>query len=419
MLRSEMVKNSFTLISGTVIAQIIPVALQPLLRRIFTPEDFGVFAIYMSLLGMLAAFSSLKYETTLVLPKRDKDANNLLVGSILVVFGFSILFLILIFLLKSFIIDYFNFPPSISKWMFLLPLSAFIFASYQVMNYWLIRKKRFKASAINKILRRSTEGTAQTGFGFSMVSSGLIIGNLLGDIVNFFSGIYQIRKNSFTLKVVSFRRIFYLLSRYKEFPIYSGLPSFLNTVSLLIPVLIITRFFDEEIAGFYSLSQMVLALPLALVSVSVSQVLLQHISEKIKTSNSIRSTVSKLALVLTSLSIPFLLIILLFGEVLFDLFFGIEWRQSSDITQLLIYAYALKFIVSPLSVVFIALEKVKVSGIWQLTYFISICSLFFLDFSDIKTFFIAYLIIDLAMYSLYLLLIILQLSKYEKEVVID
>jgi O-antigen/teichoic acid export membrane protein len=419
MLRSEMVKNSFTLISGTVIAQIIPVALQPLLRRIFTPEDFGVFAIYMSLLGMLAAFSSLKYETTLVLPKRDKDANNLLVGSILVVFGFSILFLILIFFLKSFIIDYFNFPPSISKWMFLLPLSAFIFASYQVMNYWLIRKKRFKASAINKVLRRSTEGTAQTGFGFSMVSSGLIIGNLLGDIVNFFSGIYQIRKNSFTLKVVSFRRIFYLLYRYKEFPIYSGLPSFLNTVSLLIPVLIITRFFDEEIAGFYSLSQMVLALPLALVSVSVSQVLLQQISEKIKTSNSIRSTVSILALVLTSLSIPFLLIVLLFGEVLFDLFFGIEWRQSSDITQLLIYAYALKFIVSPLSVVFIALEKVKVSGIWQLTYFIAICSLFLLKFNNVREFFIVYLIIELVMYTIYLLMIHRQIRLYEMQLIKD
>lgn len=419
MLRSEMVKNSFTLISGTVIAQIIPVALQPLLRRIFSPEDFGVFAIYMSLLGMLAAISSLKYETTLVLPKRDKDAANLLVGSILVVFGFSILFLILIFFLKNFIIDYFNFSASIGQWMFLLPLSAFIFASYQVMNYWLIRKKRFKASAINKVLRRSTEGTTQTAFGFSMVSSGLIIGNLLGDIVNFFSGIYQIRRSSFTFKFVSFRRIIYLIYRFKEFPIYSGIPSFLNTISLVIPVLIITRFFDEEIAGFYSLSQMVLALPLALVSVSVSQVLLQKISEKIKTSNSIRSIVSKLALVLTSLSIPFLLIILLFGEVLFDLFFGVEWRPSSDITQLLIYAYALKFIVSPLSVVFIALQKVKISGVWQLTYFIAICSLFFMNFTDIKSFFIVYLIIELAMYSLYLLLIIFQLRKYENKVVID
>lgn len=419
MLRSEMVKNSFTLISGTVIAQIIPVALQPLLRRIFTPEDFGVFAIYMSLLGMLAALSSLKYETTLVLPKRDKDANNLLVGSILIVFGFSILFLILIFFLKNFIIDYFNFPTSISKWMFLLPLSAFIFASYQVMNYWLIRKKRFKASALNKVFRRTTEGTAQTAFGFSMVSSGLIIGNLLGDIVNFFSGLYQIRKSAFTLKLVSLRRVFYLLHRYKEFPLYSGFPSFLNTVSFLVPVLIITRFFDEKIAGYYSLSQMVLALPLALVSVSVSQVLLQQVSEKIRASNSIRSIVYKLALVLTSLSIPFLLIILLFGEVLFDLFFGIEWRPSSDITQLLIYTYALKFIVSPLSVVFIALEKVKVSGIWQLTYFIAICSLFFMEFNDVKDFFIVYLIIELTMYAIYLLLIYLQIKQYEKLLVKD
>ena len=419
LLRSEMVKNSLTLISGTVIAQIIPVALQPLLRRIFTPEDFGVFAIYMSLLGMLAAIASLKYESTIILPKRDKDAAHLLVGSIIVVFSFSIIFLVLIFFLKNSLIDYFNFPPAIEQWLYLLPLSAFIFTSYQAMNYWLIRKNRFKASAVNKVIRRTAEGGTQTGLGFSTVSSGLIIGNIIGDSINFLSGIFQIKRSSFNLKSVRLPRILYLLKRYKEFPLYSGVPSFLNTISLLVPVLIITRSFDEEIAGFYSLSQMVLALPLALVSVSVSQVLLQQLSEKIKSTSSINSIVTRLALVLTGLSIPFILIILFFGEGLFDFFFGIDWRVSSDITQILIYAYALKFIVSPLSVVFIALEKVKISGLWQLGYFLAICGLFAINFKDLNDFFITYLAIELTLYLMYIILIFAQVRRYESQLIKD
>ena len=419
LLRSEMVKNSLTLISGTVIAQIIPVALQPLLRRIFTPEDFGVFAIYMSLLGMLAAIASLKYESTIILPKRDKDAAHLLVGSIIVVFSFSIIFLVLIFFLKNSLIDYFNFPPAIEQWLYLLPLSAFIFTSYQAMNYWLIRKNRFKASAVNKVIRRTAEGGTQTGLGFSTVSSGLIIGNIIGDSINFLSGIFQIKRSSFNLKSVRLPRILYLLKRYKEFPLYSGVPSFLNTISLLVPVLIITRSFDEEIAGFYSLSQMVLALPLALVSVSVSQVLLQQLSEKIKSTSSINSIVTRLALVLTGLSIPFILIILFFGEALFDFFFGIDWRVSSDITQILIYAYALKFIVSPLSVVFIALEKVKISGLWQLGYFLAICGLFAINFKDLNDFFITYLAIELTLYLMYIILIFAQVRRYESQLIKD
>jgi len=44
-LKSEFAKNVLTLMTGTTIAQAIPIAISPILTRIYTPEDFGVFAL--------------------------------------------------------------------------------------------------------------------------------------------------------------------------------------------------------------------------------------------------------------------------------------------------------------------------------------------------------------------------------------
>ena len=42
--KSEFSRNVLTLMTGTTIAQAIPIAISPILTRIYTPEDFGLFA---------------------------------------------------------------------------------------------------------------------------------------------------------------------------------------------------------------------------------------------------------------------------------------------------------------------------------------------------------------------------------------
>ena len=44
--KSEFSRNVLTLMTGTTIAQAIPIAISPILTRIYTPENFGVFAQY-------------------------------------------------------------------------------------------------------------------------------------------------------------------------------------------------------------------------------------------------------------------------------------------------------------------------------------------------------------------------------------
>lgn len=415
---SDTLKHSLVLIGGTVLAQLVPILLQPLLRRMYEPSDFGLFALYATIYGMLVALANFKYESTVVLPKDDTEASNLLAGGIFISLLFSLFLLIVVFLAGDFFMEFFAFPEALKFWLYIIPLSVFCLSTYQCMNYWFIRKKAFKTSSINKVVRRGAEGAVQVGAGFSFKSVGLIVGSIVGDVANVLSGIWQLRNRGFSWKVVSWTTMKSAMLAYKDFPLYHAFPSFLNAISLTLPVLLVNKFYGEEITGQFDLSRMILALPLALVSVSLSQVLLQRFSETIQQEKSIRSEFIKTFKILLLIAIPATLIALFFSQALFVFLFGESWRLAGYMTQVLIASYAIKFIVSPLSMTFIALKKVRWSAMWQFAYFIAMVSLFFVGEIELNDFLVLFVVIDMIFYFIYFMLswnIVIKHDKLKSE----
>lgn len=411
--KNEFLKNSLVLITGTAIAQVIPILFQPFLRRIYTAEEFGVFAIYFSLFSFLVVIASARYDSVVLLPKEDNDASLIVSGALVISLIFSLLLTIIVLIFQNNIITLFELPTSIKPFLLLLPLSVFFGSCYRVLNNWLVRKKKFKASSVNKIVRRGSEGSVQLFLGFSKNSSGLFIGSIIGDFFNCLMGLFQSKKSGFKFSIET-QKVKPLLLKYKDFPLYNSLPTLLNTLSFVLPIFIINNHYSKEITGQFDLTKQMLALPIALISVAISQVLIQKITELKQDSRRIKPLLLKTMLTLTVFSIIGLALILLFGVNLFTFIFGNEWLIAGELSQILIYAYALKFIVSPLSVTFIALEKIKVSSLWQTLYFISICSLFFLENLTIKEFLYFYIFIELGAYFTYLILMFWVATKNDK-----
>jgi len=416
--RSDFIKSSFTLIFGTALAQLIPIALQPILRRWYTPEEFGVIAVYLSIVGMVVVAANLRYESTVILPKEDDKASNLVFGSFIISLFFSlILFLAFLFFGKDLIL-LLSLPQEIEKWLLMIPLSVFVISCSRTLDFWLTRKKAFRASAVNKVARRSSEGTVQL-LGVSAKSSGLIAASIIGDSVNLFVSLIQSIKHGLNFKTYKITTIKEQLKKYVEFPKYSTIPTLLNSVSLLLPVIIINQFYAAEITGHFDLSRQMLALPMALISVAVSKVLIQKIVEYKQNSKRITKLVTRIALSLAAMSVIGIIIIELFGIQLFSFIFGEDCSFSGKITQILIFSYAVKFVVSPLTSVFIALEKIKISSIWQVCYFLIICCLYFLKDYSIEEFLLLYIAIDIVAYVIYYLLLIYICKGYEKTIAHD
>ena len=105
------IRNFVFLVSGTVIAQIILIGFQLVLRRLYSPEEFGAFAVYMSIVGILSTISSLRYDQTIILPKDDSDGFHLLALSVSLAFVMSLLFGATFILVHNPIVDLFFYSP--------------------------------------------------------------------------------------------------------------------------------------------------------------------------------------------------------------------------------------------------------------------------------------------------------------------
>jgi O-antigen/teichoic acid export membrane protein len=76
-------RGVIAILSGTVLSRIIAFAAIPLLSRMFTPSDFGVFALLSMVIGVLGPVATWRYEASIVLPDDESDAINLLMVSCL------------------------------------------------------------------------------------------------------------------------------------------------------------------------------------------------------------------------------------------------------------------------------------------------------------------------------------------------
>ena len=153
----------------------------------------------------------------------------------------------------------------------------------------------------------------------------------------------------------------------------------MSACSFLLPAILINKFFSAEYTGYFDLSKLLLSIPLALIANSVSNVLLQRISEKSKLKQSILKDLTAILLLVASLGVLEITIILFFAEDLFRIFFGSKWIFSGTISRILVWAYALNFLVSSFSSIFLSLRKIKILSVWQIIYFLSIVSLFFFN----------------------------------------
>jgi O-antigen/teichoic acid export membrane protein len=126
--------------AGTALSNLLIVLTTPLLTRMYTPEEFGVYSVFLSLLFTGTILVSLRYETAIPLPEDEDDAFHLLVLSI----GFAFLISGLLFVLVFFVplAQYLN-VPTLDAYMWMLSFSLLGIGLFQAFNSWALRQQQY------------------------------------------------------------------------------------------------------------------------------------------------------------------------------------------------------------------------------------------------------------------------------------
>jgi O-antigen/teichoic acid export membrane protein len=401
-----------TLASGSGIAQIIPLLFYPVLSRLFTESDYAVFGLYISIFEFLAIVMAGRYELTIVLPEKDKDAKSLVAGSIIISTCLSLIVLGIVLFFNQEIGRMLN-NAGLSPYLFFLPVILFIYAVNRILTHWLIRKEAFRSISVNKVFHKSSDTLVSTMLGFFKVSSGLIIGDLAGRFILLVLNVRSSFRKSLDFSGVSKKSILSSLGNYINFPVYNTVPALANSLANILPVFLISAYYTETISGNFNFSKIILAAPIALISTSISQVLSQKLSDKKNKSETIWPLVKKIVLLLSAGAAVMVLMLVLAGPEIFSWVFGEKWELAGQMSSILIIGFGIQFVFVSLYPVFYVFNAIKIGSFWQLMYSMMIASLFFLGDYDVFTFIRIYVLLVSVAFSFYALLIYFVIRKYE------
>ncbi len=267
--------NVLTLMTGTTIAQSLGIVTAPILSRLYNPEDYGVFAIYISMMTILGVIVCWRYETGIVLPEKDEDGVSLLILSLFFCLSMSGLVLILMVWLGDSIANVLG-TPQLKPWLLLMPISLVLWGLYQSFNYWSTRRKYFSSLAITNISQSVTTQSYQIIMGNFLTSGlkGLLGGYILGQFLASTLLMLQILKKDlkYILNYLNFRRIISIGYKYRALPQYMLQTSLLNSISSNALPFLLSYFSSPFWAGMVMFAQKIIQTPVNFIVNSLWQV---------------------------------------------------------------------------------------------------------------------------------------------------
>jgi len=356
---SPFATDVLTLVSGTAIAQAIGILASPIITRLYGPEAFGLLALFTSITGIIGVIACMRYELAIMLPKSNEEAANLLGLCLLFVVLITILTGIGLFFGGSIVLAILQ-APGLAPYLWMVPLFVFMSGVFLALNYWNSRTRHFGRLSVARITSAVATTGTQLGAGFAGYATGgsLIGANLVGSAISTGTLGGQIWRDDGTLikKSVSRHGMLNALKRYMKFPLIDSGSALLNTISWQLPVLLLSAFFSPVIVGFYALGMRVLHAPMSLIGGSIAQVFFQRASEASRI-GALNILVENVFKVLVNIGLFPLLILTIIGGDLFSLIFGNIWEEAGVYTQILGIWTFIWFISSPLSTLYIVLEK--------------------------------------------------------------
>ena len=397
-----------TLGSGTAIAQIIPILASPIVTRLYSPQDFAMLAIFMSIVATFTPVICGKYEVALVLPKNQAHADHLLGIALYFSFAISGILAIMIAIAGD---DFLLFlkADKLGGWLYFIPLALLLTGVFTAVNYYSNRNKDYAIMSRVRVTRTLT--TTVTN-----IACGILGTHFFGLLTAFHCGIvfstgYLLfhYRNLLNLQILRWnKKKRWLLQQYRHYPLYNATSSLLDGLTLSLPIFFMSRYFPDSVVGYYSLIIRVALTPVTFISVSVSYINLKKIVDLVNNRQSLVPYLLTLTALLALIIMIPSIIIIAWGPELFSLVFGSSWVAAGEYARILMPGIAIQFIVSILSSTLDATSNNRLGALWKVTSFILTFSVlaWFSPIGNIKILLYAFTAANIMLYLFYYAIIL-------------
>lgn len=345
-LKSEFSRNVLTLITGTTIAQAIPIAISPILTRLYSPEDFGKYAIFLSIIIILSSVSTLRYEQAIMLPKLKRNALILFKGSLYILLISTLIITMCLILINK--LNYFTIS---TIYIFLIPLAVFITGITNINISYLNRLKDYKTISKTNMITSLFNATLNLSVGYFLSSYFVLsinsIASKLYSLKFFISNTYKVYK----MKIKK-EEILIQLKKYDDMLKFSAPEVMISAINQQSTILFLTYFFDPILAGGYFLIQRIFGTPISVFSTSFSKVFFKEFTN----SKYKYKLLVKIWIKLFVFTLPVGILLYIYMHDIIITVFGSKWAYSADIAHILLPYFIINFIFSATSTSHITLR---------------------------------------------------------------
>lgn len=350
-------------ISGNVFVAAITLISAPVISRIFPPESYGSYSVYIAIVNNLSMFSLFMYNIAIVLPKEEETFHNLLLLSFLLNTAFSVFILITTISFANNILNIFSIE-NIGAFIYLISPTIFLAGTSSILMQWMTREQKFKVLATRNSITNLTLKILTIILGY--YSRGSVLAFLVSDLVGkTFSILLLVNKNVInTLRNIilkfNMQSVITVAKEFRRYPLMVLPGEYINLLSGQLPVYIISLYFGNKELGYFAFATSMLGTPINLLANSVRPVFFQKASSVYnEDKNRLGAITSDLFKYIFVLGIIPFSILTVFGEHIFTFIFGTNWSRAGLFAGILGYYFIFQLIASPISSILWVLKKEK------------------------------------------------------------
>jgi O-antigen/teichoic acid export membrane protein len=361
----RLLKSAGTLVMGTGIAQLISLAMLPLISRLYGAEAYGEFSTYVVWAGLIVILATLQFQHAIVLPKLQKHAIAVVRTSMICVCAITILVLA-------------GGAIFFGVWMgrgdafaisVLLAASTAGAAGSQLMQGFSVRIGAFGSVAYASAARVMVAGALQCILGlYGFGAKGLLLAYVVGEIVA--TGVMYVPARGRLAPLFDGPwkkpQIIAALNRYLDFAKFGVAQEFINSLSQGLPVLVLGLAYGPAAAGAYAAIARLLGAPVQLVGNATRQAIYRELAQESRDETERLRLFQQVTLWLTIPAVGVALVVMPWVGDLSRLLLGAGWDLAGAYAPALCLWFAWLVGNSPATVVFRVLRRQDLSLYYNL-----------------------------------------------------
>lgn len=397
------------MMGGNFFSVLVTILSSPLVSRLYTPQMFGRYAIFLSIVSIISIIATLRLENIFFFLSEIREIINgfYLISLINTVFSIFV-FLVLIFLNNTILIKELEY-----LWLFSIPLLVFLQAEYFVIKNFISKNGYYKILVTGALFKTIIINAIFIFFsGFT--TGALIVGSAIGQLGELIILFYYFNKIvQPNIKIININSMKTILLRYKKFPLYSLPAELVNSYSNQNPIIMLNFFFGQTEVGYFTIVQRIFGVPLKVISSAIGEVFRREAVKAYECKGNFTKEIKNTFLGLFILGIIPLILILFFSDDIVPIVFGSKWKNAASYLQILSIMFLFQFAISPLGYSLYISEKQHVNLYWQILLLIATTLAISLGawFNDVTFALINFSISYSILYLIYLFLIL----KYSKK----